>query len=75
MITKTVNEVNLNVIYNKGKDEKGKDVVKSQRFKNINLNLSDEILHTIGKALGELINYPTVSVDKEEDSTLSNDAE
>ncbi|MEG1003630.1 DUF1659 domain-containing protein [Clostridium sp.] len=75
MIIKTVNEVNLNVIYNKGKDDKGKDVVKSQRFKNINLNLSDEILHTIGKALGEFINYPTISIDKEEDSVLSNDAE
>ncbi|WP_338627060.1 DUF1659 domain-containing protein [Clostridium baratii] len=33
MITKTVNEVNLSITYNKGKDDKGKDIIKSKDLK------------------------------------------
>lgn len=75
MITKTVNEVNLNIIYNKGKDDKGKDIIKSQRFKNVNLNLSEDILYEIGKSLSDLMNYSAISIDKEENSVLSKDSE
>ena len=75
MITKTVNEVNLSITYNKGKDDKGKDIIKSQRFKNINLNLAEDVLYEIGKSLSDLINYSAISIDKEENSVLSQDSE
>lgn len=75
MITKTVNEVNLSITYNKGKDDKGKDIIKNQRFKNINLNLGEDVLYEIGKSLSDLINYSAISIDKEENSVLSKDIE
>lgn len=75
MITKTVNEVNLSITYNKGKDDKGKDIIKSQRFKDINLNLAEDVLYEIGKSLSDLINYSAISIDKEENSVLSQDSE
>lgn len=75
MITKTVNEVNLNIIYNKGKDDKGKDIIKGQRFKNVNLNLGEDVLYEMGKSLSDLINYGIISIDKEENSVLSKDSE
>ena len=75
MITKTVNEVNLSITYNKGKDDKGKDILKSQRFKNVNLNLGEDVLYEMGKSLSDLINYRVISIDKEENSVLSKDSE
>lgn len=70
MITKTVNEVNLSITYNKGKD-----IIKSQRFKNVNLNLGEDVLYEMGKSLSDLINYGVISIDKEENSVLSKDSE
>ncbi|MBM7833213.1 DUF1659 domain-containing protein [Clostridium sardiniense] len=71
MITKTIDEVVLKITYNKGKDDKGKDIIKYQRFKDINLNAKDEDLHAVGVALSEVVNYPAVSVEREEASLLS----
>lgn len=75
MITKTVNEVNLSITYNKGKDDKGKDIIKSRRFKNVNLNLGEDVLYEMGKSLSDLINYGVISIDKEENSVLLKDSE
>ncbi|GAA0071090.1 hypothetical protein UT300003_26140 [Clostridium sardiniense] len=71
MITKTIDEVVLKITYNRGKDDKGKDIIKYQRFKDVNLNAKDEDLHAIGVGLSEVVNYPAVSVEREEFSLLS----
>lgn len=72
MVTKTIDEVVLKITYNKGKDDKGKDIIKYQRFKDINLNATDEDIYAVGEALSEVVNYPAVSVEREETSLLSN---
>ncbi len=71
MVTKTIDEVVLKITYNKGKDDKGKDIIKYQRFKDVNLNATDEDIYAIGVALSEVVNYPAVSVEREEASLLS----
>ncbi len=70
MATKTIKELALSVNYNRGKDGKGKDIVKYQRYKNINLTANDTDIYLVGKAISSLISYPLVSIEREEDSVL-----
>ena len=70
MATKTIKGLALSVNYNRGKDEKEKDIIKHQTYKNLNLQASDENIYAVGKAISELISYPLVSIEREEESVL-----
>lgn len=71
MITKTVDQIALKFSYKRGNDGNGKDIIKYQRFNNINLNATDENLYNLGEALSNIVKYPVVSIEREEDSILS----
>lgn len=71
MITKTIDQIALKFSYKRGKDGNGRDIIKYQRFNNINLTATDEKLYNLGDALSAIVKYPVVAIEREEDSILS----
>lgn len=64
-ITKHLNEITMLLKYKVGVNEKGADIIKSQKFSKIKLDTNDETLFNVGKALTKVLAY-TGSVEKEE---------
>lgn len=71
MAIKTLKELVLSVNYNRGKDEKGKDIIKYQKYKGINLQSQDADIYAVGNAISNLLEYPLVSIERQEDSVLT----
>jgi hypothetical protein len=53
--------------YKTGTNDKGDDTFSSQRFSNVRLDLTDDDLYTVGKALEGLMNSDIVYIRKQQD--------
>ncbi|MCR6514302.1 MAG: DUF1659 domain-containing protein [Clostridium chrysemydis] len=70
MVSKIVNGASLKVAYLKGQNENGKDIIKSQRFSNLNLSATKEELYAVASEIASLIAFPLSELTVEEDSVL-----
>ncbi|MGL5414579.1 MAG: DUF1659 domain-containing protein [Clostridium sp.] len=70
MIKKVIEKVALKVSYAKGTDDKGNDVIKSQSFRGINVEVSPEDLYGFGGLIEGLLNYTVSGFSTEEDYDL-----
>ncbi|MCR6513424.1 MAG: DUF1659 domain-containing protein [Clostridium sp.] len=75
MVSKIVNGANLKVSYLKGQNESGKDIIKSQRFSNLNLSATKEGLYAVASEIANLIAFPLSELAVEEDSVLLEEQE
>lgn len=71
-----MNALNLDkslvIKYSIGKDEKGNDIFKKQRFSNINLGTGDDAIFEVAKAIEGIIDSNQVYLIKEESNLLMN---
>lgn len=70
MINKVLRDLAVKVSYKKGTDSKGNDVIKGQSFKNINVELGHEDMHSFAELVGEVINYSLTDISTEEEYEL-----
>lgn len=70
MINKVLRDLAVKVSYKKGTDSKGNDIIKYQSFKNINVELQHEDMHTFAELAGEVINYSLTDIGTEEEYVL-----
>ena len=64
-ITKQLNDMSMLLKYKVGVNDKGKDIIKSQKFSKIKLDTEDADFYTVGKALANVLAY-SGNVEKEE---------
>ncbi|MGL4847576.1 MAG: DUF1659 domain-containing protein [Clostridium sp.] len=57
MIKKIIEKALFKVSYAKGTDDKGNDIIKSQSFRGINVDLTPEDLYGFGSLIEGLLNY------------------
>lgn len=70
MINKVLRGLAVKVSYKKGTDSKGNEIIKDQSFKNINLELENEDMHSFAELVGEVINYSLTDISTEEEHEL-----
>jgi len=56
--------------YKVGVDENNKDIFVSQKFPKINKQATDEAIHTVGRAMETLLNYPLHDLRKVDDFSI-----
>jgi len=61
------------VKFKTGVDEKGKDIIKNQRFSKVKVVATDENILLVGQALGTLLKYPLIEVDREDQNLIINE--
>ncbi|MCB2291025.1 DUF1659 domain-containing protein [Clostridium sp. CS001] len=54
-----------------GVDEKGKDKVATKTLGNLRVTAADEDIFAVGEAISNIKTYPVVSIDKEDQYSLS----
>jgi hypothetical protein len=59
-------------MYKAGIDEAGRDVIKSKKYNNIKVTAAAEDLLLIGTAIGNLMKYELVEIQRSDDSVLLN---
>lgn len=64
-IKKKLNEMSMLLNYKVGVNDKGKDIIKSQKFSKIKLDTKDEDFYAVGKALSKVLAY-SGNVEREE---------
>jgi len=70
MISAIKNTSALILSYKVGVNEKNEDIFASQRFSKINNNATDEVIHTLAKAMEKLLNYSLHVVKKVDDFSI-----
>jgi hypothetical protein len=71
-IQTTLVDSSLNIIYKAGIDEAGRDVIKAKKYSNIKVTAAAENLLSVGTAIGNLMKYQLVEVQRSDDSVLLN---
>lgn len=56
-ITKQLNEMAMILKYKTGVNEKGNDIIKTQKLSKVKVNVTDEDFITVGKALTNVLAY------------------
>jgi hypothetical protein len=71
-IQTTLVDSSLNIMFKAGIDEAGRDVIKSKKYSNIKVTAAAENLLSVGTAIGNLMKYELVEVQRSDDSVLLN---
>lgn len=67
-----VSDMNLRLVLNGGKDEKGKDIMKNKQFKNVKPDADVNKVHEVGVALASLQNFTLHAVQLISTTDVSN---
>ncbi|MBK1812257.1 DUF1659 domain-containing protein [Clostridium sp. YIM B02505] len=67
MATAILSSNSMIMKYKTGTNEKGDDIFSSQRFSNVNLDLSDDDFYEVGQALENLMATDAVYIRKQQD--------
>jgi hypothetical protein len=70
-VNSTILDSALVVRYKTGIDAKGNDILKNQRFNSLKVDSSDENAYAVGVAIGGLLAFPMVDVQRENDALLT----
>lgn len=68
----TISQTVLQINYKTGQNASGKDLVKSDKFQKINPSASNDDVLSVGTAIGGLLMYPVVSVERVDSGVLTN---
>lgn len=60
----------LIIRYKYGVDEKGKDIIKNQKFSKLKVTGTDEDLFEVGTAIGNLLEYPVMNISRQDQSII-----
>jgi hypothetical protein len=71
-IQSTLVNTALSIRFKSGIDEAGRDVIKAKKYSNVKVTAAPEDLLFIGTALGNLMKYELVEVQRSDDSVLLN---
>ena len=63
---------NMVIKFKDGVDEKGTDIIKSQRFSKLKVTSEDGDIHLIGTTLGNLLKDEVVEIVREDQSIVVN---
>lgn len=70
MVSKIVNDSALKISYVVDIAEDGNDIVKYQRFNNIDITATTENIYAVASSIGTLLAKPVKAITLEEDSML-----
>ena len=62
----------INIKYKTGVDANGKDVSKSKKVGNIKVTATDADIYAVGAAIGGLLKYEILEIQKSDDNLLTN---
>lgn len=68
----TISQTVLQINYKTGQNSSGKDLIKSDKFQKINPSASNDDVLSVGTAIGGLLMYPVVSVERVDSGVLTN---
>lgn len=71
-IQSTLVNTALSIRFKSGIDEAGRDVIKAKKYSNVKVTAAPADLLSIGTALGNLMKYELVEVQRSDDSVLLN---
>jgi hypothetical protein len=70
-VNSTIVDSALVIQFKTGIDAKGNDIVKNQRFNSLKVDSTDEDAYAVGAAIGGLLTFPLVDVQRENDTLLT----
>ncbi|HEY5562474.1 MAG TPA: DUF1659 domain-containing protein [Clostridiaceae bacterium] len=62
----------INIKYKTGVDANGKDISKSKKVGNIKVTATDADIYAVGTAIGGLLKYQILEIQKSDDNLLIN---
>jgi hypothetical protein len=71
-VTTTKLLTSINIKYKTGIDANGKDISKSKKVSNIKVSATDADIYAIGAAIGGLLKYPILEIQRSDDNLLTN---
>jgi ribosomal protein S7 len=60
----------VRLVFNYGKDEKGKDILKNKLFSNIRMDATADEIQTFAKAIASLSTKPLMTVERDDSKDI-----
>ena len=67
-----ISKSTLQINYKTGQNTNGKDVIKSDKFPKLNSAVTNDDIYAVAAALGTLLIYPVVSIERVDNNVITN---